>query len=254
MRQATSIDEVIQILGEIIASEVEAASNMAFFPTLYKQVTERIKQGIQNQEFDDNARMERLDVIFANRYIAAYDAYKSGGTPTKSWETAFKAADNQKLLILQHLLLGINAHINLDLGIAVSETMRADEPLEPIHDDFNKINAILSDMADGVQKKIGRVSPLFSLLDKIMKGKEDLIASFSIEIARDEAWIFANEYHASANKEQSLQERDTVIASIGARIANIKSRFLRWVVKITRWFESKNVAKVVRILGGSEST
>ena len=54
MPSATTIDEVITLLSEIITTEASAKSNLAFFPVLYKKVTERIKLGIQNEEFDDN--------------------------------------------------------------------------------------------------------------------------------------------------------------------------------------------------------
>lgn len=251
MTQATTIDEVIAILGEIITTEVANNSNLAFFPILYKKVTERIKLGIENEEFEDNARMERLDVIFANRYLKAYFQYKENETPSLSWENAFEAAKNKNLLILQHLLLGINAHINLDLGIAVSETIGLQEPLEPIHNDFNKINEILASMVDDVQQKIGRVSPFFHLLDKVANGKEDLIATFSINIARDEAWLFANEYHNVIGKEAIFTKRDESIGEIALKLSTTKSRILRWVIRFIRWFESKNVAKVAGILGGN---
>ena len=248
MKQATTIDEVIAILGDIITSEVAAGSNLAFFPILYKKVTERIKEGIAQKEFEDNPRMERLDVIFANRYLAAYFAYKEGEKPSLSWENAFEAAKNQRLLILQHLLLGINAHINLDLGIAVSETVGPQGTLENIHNDFNKINAILASMVDGVQQKIGRVSPFFYLLDKVADGKEDLIATFSINIARDEAWLFANEYHDASDKEAVLSTRDASIGKLALKLSTTKSRILRWAIRFIRWFESKNVAKVADVL------
>ncbi len=248
MKQATTIDEVIAILGNIITTEVAANSNLAFFPILYKKVTERIKEGIIQKEFEDNPRMERLDVIFANRYLEAYFMYKEEKKPSLSWENAFEAAKNQRLLILQHLLLGINAHINLDLGIAVSETMGPDGNLENIHADFNKINAILASMVDGVQEKTGRVSPFFYLLDKVADGKEDLIATFSINIARDEAWLFANEYHDATDKETVFSKRDTSIGDIAIKLSTTKSRILRWVIRFIRWFESKNVAKVADVL------
>lgn len=248
MKQATTIDEVISILENIILTEIAENSNLAFFPILYKKVTQRIKEGIAQKEFDDNPRMERLDVIFANRYLEAYFTYKEGQQPSLSWENAFLAAKNQKLLILQHLLLGINAHINLDLGIAVSETMGPQGDLQNIHDDFNKINAILANMVDGVQQKIGRVSPFFYLLDKVADGKEDLIATFSINIARDEAWLFANEYHNATNKEAIFSKRDISIGNIALKLSTIKSRILRWVIKFIRWFERKNVAQVAEVL------
>lgn len=248
MKQATTIDEVISILEGIIITEVADNSNLAFFPILYKKVTERIKEGIAQKEFDDNPRMERLDVIFANRYLEAYFTYKEGQKPSLSWENAFLAAKDQKFLILQHLLLGINAHINLDLGIAVSETIRPQGNLQNIHTDFNKINAILASMVDGVQQRIGRVSPFFHLLDKVADGKEDLIATFSINIARDEAWIFANKYHNALDTEAVFTKRDRSIGNIALQLTTTKSRILRWVIRFIRWFESKNISKVAEVL------
>lgn len=248
MKQATTIDEVLLLLEHIITTEIVENSNLAFFPILYKKVTQRIKEGIAKKEFDDNPRMERLDVIFANRYLTAYFTYKEGHKPSLSWENAFLAAKNKKLLILQHLLLGINAHINLDLGIAVSETIGPQEDLQDIHDDFNKINAILASMVDGVQQKIGLVSPFFYLLDKVADGKEDLIATFSINIARDEAWLFANEYHNATDKLAVFSKRDISIGNIALKLSNTKSRILRWVIKFIRWFERKNVAQAAEVL------
>ena len=250
MKQARTIDDVISILDKIIKEEVASQSNLAIFPVLYKQVTERIKEGVANQEFDDNPRMQRLDVIFANRYLEAYFIYKDGGQPSVSWLHAFDAAKDRSLITLQHLLLGINAHINLDLGIAVSKTVGSISDLPTIHNDFNKINAILSSMVDAVQKRIGSVSPLFFLLDRLAKGKEDAIAAFSINVARDGAWIFANTYHVSVDKQLAFERRDQVIGQLAAKLYTTKSRFLRFVIKILRWFETKNIDKVVNALGG----
>ncbi len=244
----TTIDEVIQQLGDIIATETTAGSNLAFFPVLYKKVTERIQLGIQNKEFEDNLRMERLDVIFANRYIEAYRQLKAGDTPTQSWEVAFQAATNKKFIIMQHLLLGINAHINLDLGIAVAQTVGENGNLSGIESDFNKINAILAAMVAGVEASIGRVSPIFYLLEKVGKGKEDKIVTFSINLARDGAWIFANQYHISGNKPAEISQRDGIIAKLATKLTTTKSRLLRWTIRAIRFFETKNVAKVVAIL------
>ena len=58
MQLAKSIDEVITLLESIIQTESKANSNLAYFPVLYKKVTERIKFGIENNEFENNSRME----------------------------------------------------------------------------------------------------------------------------------------------------------------------------------------------------
>ena len=248
MITAKTIDDVIDILSTIISTELAAQSNLALFPILYKTVTERIKRGIVNQEFDNNERMERLDVIFANRFIDAYSQFKEKEPTTDSWAGTFEAAKDDKLIIMQHILLGINAHINLDLGIAAAQTVENLHELNGFQNDFNRINAILESMVEDVQSKIGKVSPLFYILDKVGKGKEDKVVSFSIKLARDGAWLFAHEYHLSSDTCRTINLRDKVIYLLGTKLIHSKSRLVRWTLTTVRWFESKNLAKIAQVL------
>ena len=246
--KAQTIDEVIVQLNEIIAKESANNSAMAFFPVLYKKVTERIKTGITNQEFENNPRMEKLDVIFANRYIEAYKLAENGEKTTISWKKAFEATQNSKFLIMQHLLLGINAHINLDLGIAVAETVGDNGDLGDFEGDFSKINEILASMVNDVQQRIGKVSPLFYLLEKLGKGKEDKVVTFSINVARDGAWLFANQYHISSNKPEEIDSRDTIIGLLATKLTKTKSWLLRTTVRVIRFFETKDSRRVIAVL------
>ena len=239
-----SIDAVIAELDRISVHEKQEGSAMAFFPILYNKVTKRIKAGIEAHEFDDNSRMERLDVLFANRYIEAYHQFRDGQQPTASWSHAFRV---DEALVMQHLLLGINAHINLDLGIAAVLTT-GDDHLADLEADFNKINAVLASMVADVKAGIGKVSPLFKLLELVGKGKEDKLVSFSINVARDGAWLFANEYAAAVQKEKVIADRDVVIAALADKIVNPKSKLLQFVAKVVRFFEVKNVRKVAEVL------
>ena len=86
----TSIDEVIEILETIIETSKSEQSTMRYFAALYQKVTIEIKSRLGTNYFDDDARMKKLDVIFANRYLSAYDDYKNGKAITKSWKMAFK--------------------------------------------------------------------------------------------------------------------------------------------------------------------
>jgi hypothetical protein len=245
---AKTIDEVISALDAIIEKECVNNSCMAYFPILYRKVTVRIKEGIINNEFENNQRMEKLDVLFANRYIDAYESSGFNKPFTKSWKNTFEAAKTGKLLIMQHLLLGINAHINLDLGIAVAETVGDDGELMDFENDFNKINAILGSMIANVETKIISVSPLFGLLDRFGKGREDKIVNFSINIARDGAWLFANQYHISPNKVNDLNGRDAIIATLAEKLINQKSWLLKYLVKTIYFFEKKDVPQIVAVL------
>jgi len=244
---AQTIDEVLKELDTIIAQCAEDNSALGFFTVLYRKVTARIKDGILQSEFEDNSRMEKLDVIFANRYIEAYKQYKTGKTPTKSWQIAFNASKDKDKLILQHLLLGINAHINLDLGIAASETVVGSN-LDSLKVDFDNINKILSELVEEVESKIASVSPLFKLLDFIAGKLDEKLVSFSINIARDGAWKFALEYHHSDNQQESIDIRDSKIATLGKEVSQPKLRLLKISLFVIKLFESKNNKKIMKAL------
>jgi len=244
-----NIDEVIADLENIMAGCIAQNSRAGYFTVLYHRVTCRIKEGIQHKEFEDNERMERLDVIFAQRYIDAWNTWKAGGTPTASWKTAFEAAANSNTIVLQHLLLGINAHINLDLGIAAAQTMTG-YPLAGIQKDFNTINTILASLVDEVQGNLGKVSPMIWLADILSHGNDEKLATFSINIAREGAWQFATEVLGKTGQDYDncITVRDAAIARLGAALANPRGKLFSFLVKLVSWFEWKQPAAIINKL------
>lgn len=64
---AATIDQVIARLDTAIDRARRENSRLGFFACLYRQVTVRVSEGIAAGRFQDGPRMERLDVIFANR-------------------------------------------------------------------------------------------------------------------------------------------------------------------------------------------
>jgi len=53
----SSIDSVIQKMDTIVAQCRRENLRAGYFAVLYRYVTLRIKQGIENNEFDDGGRM-----------------------------------------------------------------------------------------------------------------------------------------------------------------------------------------------------
>ena len=152
-QQATSIDDVIRRLTEIVEESATRPSRLGYFAALYRKVTITVKQHIDAGDyFEDNARMERLDVLFANRFLQAYDQLQAG-TPTRCWGLAFQVTHQWWPIALQHQLLGINAHINLDLGIAAAQTVGTGN-LASLHGDFNRINDLLAGLVGDVKEEL----------------------------------------------------------------------------------------------------
>lgn len=244
-----TLDEVLSRLSAII-NECKATNDRAgYFAVLYHKVTQRILACIEAGQFEDGLRMEQLDVIFANRYIEAYELWKAGKPVTASWQIAFDTTAINVPLVLQHLLLGMNAHINLDLGIATSITMK-DRRLNGIQKDFYTINRILGELIDSVQKCLTRVNPLLHLLQLHRYDTDELLVSFSIDIARDGAWMFANEIHqqSDADYDACLRTRDRSIAALGDYFARPKNWLLQLTIQVARIFEQKKVTDIITLL------
>lgn len=188
--QARDTQDVLEGLDAIIADALARPSRLGLFATLYRRVTARVHVGVREGRFEDGPRMERFDAIFANRYFAAYAAHKAGEPCSRSWRVAFTAAEDSRYICLQHLLLGMNAHINLDLGIAAAEVCPGDA-LPGLQRDFEAINDILLGMLNSVQASLNELSPLLHVLDALLGTGDELLASFSVVKARRQAWRVA---------------------------------------------------------------
>lgn len=245
----TSIQEVLDALAEIITWATEEQSRLGYFAVLYRQVTERVQTGIRDGFFDDGPRMERLDVVFANRYLAALGQYSRGESPSEVWRVAFEAADLWRPLILQQLLVGINAHINLDLGIAAAEIAPGDQ-LEELRHDFDRINEILFSLVGQVEHAIGEVSPWIAWLERLGGKAGDAIIRFSLSVARQGAWRLATRLAPRDRGEWSpiIERRDRHSVKIGQDILD-PGILVGWALLLIRLRESSDVRRILELLG-----
>lgn len=242
------IDGVIERLESIIDDCVARQDRLGYFAALYNRVTQAVKTGIARGEFDDGARMEALDVIFANRYIAAYDAYRSGELPSTAWFKAFNAAQSDGRIVLQHLLAGMNAHINLDLGIAAAR-VAAGSALPGLEPDFNRINGLLGTLTPVVEQEIDRFSPVFDALTGLAPKLELKMIGFSMQKARDTAWAFARELAPLRHLPQvaRMAARDAGAALLADVVLSDGV-----VVRMIRAHESTDIAHNIQVLAAGE--
>ncbi len=185
-----SLDGIVEATADVMREAKNSGSRVGFFAAMYSGVTAQVQAGVESHLFEDGPRMERLATRFATRYLDALSQFRRGNQPSRCWDFAFRSAEMWRPLILQHLLLGINAHINLDLGIAAAQTSPGEE-LRDLRNDFVEINRVLSRQVDGIRETIGELSPWIGLLDRVDPSAGRAIVNFSIERARDQAWTVA---------------------------------------------------------------
>ncbi|MFI5139682.1 MAG: DUF5995 family protein [Sphingobacteriales bacterium] len=247
---ATTIDDILVQLEITIADGIRTNSRTGYFAALYYKVTAGVKEGIAKGLFENGPRMEQFDVIFAKRYLDALNAWKKNEPVTESWRAAFDAANNGSLLVLQQLLLGMNAHINLDLGIAAVAVSGGQ--LDTVQKDFYTINAIISSLTYQVLNDIDRVSPLLSLLGLHAGNQTAILIQFSIDNARDGAWCFAEELvtKQGAAYDACIAQRDQTIKKLADDLVHTKGvmRFTIWLIHLFEW---KNIAKIIKVLHGA---
>lgn len=244
-----TIQEVVDALEKIVFEAKNNNLKHGYFAVLYLQMTKAVQKGIINNRFQDGIRMEKLDIIFASRYIDALNAWQREEKCSASWQIAFDETKTNNISVLQHMLCGINAHINLDLGIAAAETSPG-ESIENLKADFEMINTIISGLVDTIQERINTLSCPMRFIDKISGNRDETVANFSIGIARKASWTNAvNLTKLNENNEVYIQELDKITAQLAKGI--IKPGFIaNLVLKPVKWFERGSVKEKMEVLEG----
>ena len=246
---ADTIADVIDGLDDIITSAHARKSRIGYFACLYRLVTETVKRGSEQGKFDDPARMERVDVAFANRYFDAVDDHIRGKPATQSWQVAFEAAAQWRPVVLQHLLIAMNAHINLDLGIAVARVCPG-EQLQTFRDDFERMNAVLASLVHTVEDELRNIWPVLHVVHRLLRGEDDAIMSFSMKEARELAWDTAQKLAplSQAEQEAEIDKLDRTVAELGHLVSKPSFPLNLPVLLLRALQREKSVPGVIDIL------
>ena len=243
------IDGILAEMDDIVAWTLDEGQPLGFFAFLYRAVTAEIRSAVIARQFEDNERMIALDVAFARLYIDALAAYREGGATSRCWRVAFEASSSDAT-IMQHLILGMNAHINFDLGIAAASIARG-SAIDDLRADFEAVNAVLWRLTNRMQRKLGAVSPLLFLLDWIGKRRDEQIIDFSIEKARGHAWRLAQDLALAgeARHAEIVAAADRHIELLARMLLDPPGRLLPFVLRLIRRFESRDVTETLRVFG-----
>lgn len=243
-----TINDVIARQNKIIESAKIHKARYGYFAALYLEMTKTVKLHIEQGKFDDEARMEQLVVVFANRYFEAFDKWQTKTEPSQCWQIALDETSKNNITVIQHLLCSINAHINLDLGIAAAQICPGNK-IEALKSDFERINNILAYLLDDVQIKLGKISWPMRFLDRIGKNHDEQLANFSLGMARKSAWLVAlslAKLHENQHPNfiHSLDNKTSLLAKLiinPGMVANI-------LLKPVKMFEPNDPSKIIDAL------
>lgn len=190
--QPGTVDEVVALMEDILAQNIAQADRRGYFAALYYLTTQAVRAAILNGDFEDNARMATFTVAFAQRYFDAYYQYLSGELPSQVWLHTLETTGSPDFIILQYAVQGVNAHINLDLGITAARIAPGDL-LPGLKNDFDTINDIIASVFVVLDERLDTISPVYAELSGAFPGLATWLVNFSIKKARDAAWQLAQE-------------------------------------------------------------
>jgi Family of unknown function (DUF5995) len=186
---------------ELRSAALRASDASGYFPALYARVTDRVGASIDAGGFQDGPGLDRFATGFAAHYVAAAGDHPHG---PRCWQASWNVAADQRLLIVQHLLLGINAHVNYDLPRAVVEIADERGDLASIRHDFDAVNDVLASTYVDVVKDLDRVSRWVNGAARLGGGHA---FNFSLTVARQRAWQAATAmYPLSAGGRRAYAE------------------------------------------------
>jgi hypothetical protein len=156
---------------------------VACFNGMYLKVTEAVRDALST--FENQAFVERLDILFAQFYFDAYDAAAAQAWVSKAWEPLFERRAEHRLA-LQFAITGMNAHINNDLAHALILTWKEMGFDSAMRRDYDKVNDILAAVEKDI--KVPLSDRLIAEVDTAFGTTDDFLALWSIRHARDQAW------------------------------------------------------------------
>ena len=193
------VAEVVGRMQQRLNQLPPEATHRAPFLGTYLRTTQAVGDAVESGSFEDPEWVERWDVVFADLYLAAYDADLAGDTASvpRPWRLAFAAPAD--LPALRHVLLGINAHVNYDLPQAMLTVISPADFADPIllsrrQRDHERIDTVL---AGRVKAEDDELAAGQTLLDKLLGPLNRLGSKRFLREARQKVWHNVGELHVA---------------------------------------------------------
>lgn len=231
--------QLLQQMQTQIAYWQSCTDRREIFLRCYMMMTSNTLAAIRDAEFRDPPWVARLLKRFAEYYFEAlhYYDHRPGDCP-EVWRLAHDAAKDEKTWALQHLLLGVNAHINFDLALTVAELLQkewddiGEAKRAQRYEDYCQVNAIIARTIDAVQDEVLQPAmPVMGVLDAVMGRVDEFLISRFITQWRDSVWDVAlGLMHAPPGAER-LKYETALARRVLTRAEAIVARRWRTVLK-----------------------
>jgi hypothetical protein len=224
--------ELTALMESMLEPLEEQRDPNRFFLATYLRTTYAVRDEVLRGNFGDVEWVEQWDVAFADLYLQALAQWNGGDQPRTPWQVAFSTTLGPRLPPLRHVLLGINAHVNLDLPLSLLAVITDDEFADPAlvarrNADHTRIDGILAGRVaaeDGQLKAVEEPGDR-TLLDHLMTPFNRLGTKRFLAEARAKVWRNALLLSAARRKgPDALAVRiDELERLSAARVADLRA-------------------------------
>lgn len=187
---------VVQRMTTLTQQWEVAHDRRAIFLGCYTLMTCNMLDAIDAGRFHDGGWVSRLLHRFADYYfeaLAAYEQQPAAAPPV--WQLAHDMTRREHVMTIQHLLLGVNAHINFDLIFSLADLLEPEwdqldeDARDKRHADHTQVNIIIGETIDRVQDTILEPrSPWLDIFDRLLGPVDEWLTSRLIAGWREAVW------------------------------------------------------------------
>ncbi len=207
---------MLERMDEHIISWQERNDQRHVFLSCYRMMTANMLQAIEEDNFHDREWVAKLLHHFADYYFEAVACYDCGNDVPLVWQQVHQLTEQNKLMKVQSLMIGVNAHINYDLVLALCDLLEPDwktlseAEQKNRYEDHCKVNEIISATIDKVQDEVLEPSNLLmSWIDLAFGRLDEYLLSRLITTWRKDVWDDAHKMLALdvATDKEILRQR-----------------------------------------------
>jgi hypothetical protein len=231
----TAVDGVLDRLEGMVVRARSRADRRGYFACLYWHFAHAVRRGLHDGLFEHPQAVRALVPELAERYFLAHRAVEDGAVPAAAWRAPLRATARSDLTLGQHLLAAANAHLNLDLPIALAGVVAPAE-LPGHRDDVRRLRALAAAVLAGLEGDPRVRRRALDPLNGLLRPFENRMMRVVLDLERERAWTFAREI-AGASPERwrgLVSSREVAVSALGRRLLR-PSWPLRLGVRLRRY-------------------
>jgi hypothetical protein len=211
VRVTVEVADLLRRMERQLAELTAAGDPARFFLGTYLRTTRAVATAIDAGGFDDAAWVAHWDVVFADLYLDALAAHRRDPeSAPQTWRRAFGA--DPGLPPEAHVLLGMNAHINVDLPQALIAVI----PPEDFADaavcarrrrDHQRIDAILAARVAAEDAELQQAGGRRTALDRVLAPANRSASKVFLRESRRKVWANVAVLHRARDDGAACYQR-----------------------------------------------